>query len=237
MSDSDGTILSKETLRSPFAEAYRALRANINFSSIDAPVSSVVVTSASAGEGKTTTAVNLGIIMAQSGMRTILVDGDFRRPGLHVALGFGENGSGPKSGLSNVIVGAAQLDQVILETAYPGLRLIPVGAMPPNPSELLGSTRMKAVISELASRADFVIIDTPPCRLYADALILGAEVDGLIFVLRAGNQDKAAQRWVQKQVKQTRARMLGVVFNDAEVDDSVTSYNYYYGRGKKPKHR
>ena len=233
MSDSQPTILSEETLRSPFAEAYRALRANINFSSIDAPVKSVVITSASSGEGKTTTAVNLGIVMAQSGVGTILVDADFRRPGLHTALGFGENGTGPKAGLTNVIVGAAELGEVILQTPHHGLSLLPVGSVPPNPSELLGSVRMKAVVRELAHRADFVIIDTPPCRLYADALILGAQVDGLIFVLRAGNQDKAAQRWVKKQVLQTRARVLGVVFNDAEVDESVTSYNYYYGRGKK----
>ena len=237
MTDGLEPILTPDTLDTPFAEAYRALRANINFSSIDSPVKTVVVTSASSGEGKTTTVVNLGIIMAQTGLRTLIVDADFRRPSLHDAAGVHENGSGPRLGLSNVIVGAARLEQVIVNTAYPRLGLVPAGVIPPNPGELLSSHRMKSVMQELAAIADCVLLDTPPCRLYADALLLGAMADGVIYVLRAGSQDKAAQRRVHKQLAQTKARVLGVVFNGVEVEDGSDSYSYYYASGRDRKRR
>jgi capsular exopolysaccharide synthesis family protein len=230
------SILTPETLNTPFAEAYRTLRANINFSSIDAPVRTLVVTSAAPAEGKTTTVVNLGIIMAQAGNNVVLVDADFRRPALHHFFGADGSSNGvqaaPPLGLSNVIVGATTLQNVITETGFAGLHLLPAGVIPPNPGELLSSHRMGAVVEELAHLADFVLIDSPPCRLYADGLMLASLTDGVIYVLRSGGQDKASQRRVQRQIKQSKARLLGVVFNDVDVEDASNAYGYYHQNGR-----
>jgi capsular exopolysaccharide synthesis family protein len=224
----DQAVLSDALLTSPFAEAYRTLRANINFSSIDQPLKTILVTSAAPREGKTTTVVNLGVIMAQAGRRVVIVDADFRRPGLHHVLGIIPNGNRPLPGMSNAIVGQASLDQVVLPTAFRGLSLVPAGVLPPNPAELLGSQRMVSVVEQLGKQYDVVLLDSPPCLLYADAVILSRMADGVLYVLRAGVQDKAAQRRVQKQLQQAKARILGVVFNGADVEESASSYSYYY---------
>jgi len=224
----DQLILSDKTLNSHFAEAYRALRANISFSSVDRPVKTVLVTSASPREGKTTTVVNLGIIMAQAGHRVLLIDTDLRHPTIHRVLGISSNGHRALPGLSNVIVGRAALDDVILPSGFPNVELVPAGTLPPNPSELLGSKRLRAMLTELSERVDFIILDSPPCVLYADALVLSVATDGVLYVLRAGSHDKTAQRRVMKQLQQAKARLLGVVFNDVEVDEAASTYSYYY---------
>ena len=221
-------ILDEETMRSPFAEAYRALRANISFSSIDEQVRTVAVTSAAPGEGKTTTAINLAIIMAQAYPRVLLVDADFRRPSVHQMLGaWPATPNSARVGLSNVIVGSAKLDDVVLETQFEHLGLVSAGAIPPNPNELLGSRRMASVMKELTEMADVVLIDTPPCLLYSDAFVISHLVDGVLYVLRAGGQNKAAQRRVQRQLQQSKARLLGVVFNGVDVQDGSSAYDYY----------
>jgi len=231
----DQLILTDETLNTHFAEAYRALRANISFSSIDHPVKTILVTSASPREGKTTTVVNLGIIMAQAGPRVLIVDADFRRPSLHRLFGFLPNGKKTLPGLSNIIVGNSKLSDVLLPSGFARVSLVPAGIMPPNPNELLSSQRMRAVMDELAENADIVLLDSPPCLLYSDAFLLAPLTDGVLYVIRSGSQDKAAQRRVQRQLQQTKARMLGVVFNDAEVEESAASYTYYYPNGNKHK--
>lgn len=236
MTENGELVLSEETLNTHFAEAYRALRANISFSSIDKPVKTILVTSASPREGKTTTAINLGIIIAQAGKRVLIVDADFRRPSLHHMFGFSPNGKGALPGLSNVIVGNSTLAEVLLPTSFDGVAFVPAGTVPPNPSELLGSQRMTAVMTQLAEEADFVMVDTPPCLLYADAVVLATMADGVLYVVRSGPQDKAAQRRVNKQLQQAKARILGVVFNDAEVEETAGSYHYYYADGNK-QHR
>jgi Mrp family chromosome partitioning ATPase len=107
--------------------------------------------------------------------------------------------------------------------------------MPPNPNELLGSQRMQAVMAELARYADIVLLDSPPCLLYSDAYVLAPMADGVLYVVRSGAQDKAAQRRVQRQLQQAKARILGVVFNGAEVEDGASSYAYYYPNGHKQR--
>src|SRR5207244_1022819 len=142
-------ILTDETLNTHFAEAYRSLRANISFSSIDRSVKTMLVTSASPQEGKTTTVINLGIIMAQAGPRVMIVDADFRRPSLHHIFGFLPNGKKTLPGLSNLIVGNSTLKDVLLPSGFARVSLVPAGIVPPNPNELLSSQRMRAVIEEL----------------------------------------------------------------------------------------
>jgi len=231
----DQLILTDETLNTHFAEAYRTLRANISFSSVDREVKTVVVTSASPREGKTTTVVNLGIIMAQAGPRVLIVDSDFRRPSLHHLFGFLPNGNRTLPGLSNLIVGNSRLQDVVLPSGFARVSLVPAGIVPPNPNELLNSQRMKSVIEELQENADIVLFDTPPCLLYSDAYLLAPLTDGVLYVVRSGSQDKAAQRRVQRQLQQAKARMLGVVFNDAEAEESSGTYAYYYPNGHKRK--
>jgi protein-tyrosine kinase len=234
-------VLTEETLNSHFAEAYRALRANISFSSIDQPVKTIVVTSAAPREGKTTTVMNLGIIMAQAGSRVLVVDADFRRPSLHHLVAssllgrkkFWSEGTLSLPGLSNMIVGNAQFSEVVLPTSFRQLGLLPAGSTPPNPSELLGSERMRTIVQQLTEQADYVLIDTPPCFLYADAIVLSRLTDGVLYVLRSGSQDKTAQRRIQKQLQQAKTRILGVVFNGADVEESSSSYAYYYPNGQK----
>jgi capsular exopolysaccharide synthesis family protein len=233
MSRQDRLLLTDETLNTRFAEAYRTLRANISFSSIDRLVKTIVVMSAAPHEGKTTTVINLGIIMAQAGPRVLLVDADFRHPTLHNLVGLSPNGKHELPGLSNLIVGRSGVGEVIQPSGFARLWLLPAGAMPPNPGELLGSQRMRAVLAELADHADVILLDSPPCLLYADAFMLASMADGVLYVVRAGSQDKAAQRRVQRQMQQAKARLLGVVFNQAEVEETVGSYAYYYPNGEK----
>lgn len=228
MSRQERLLLTDETLNTRFAEAYRTLRANISFSSIDRPVKTIVVMSAAPNEGKTTTVSNLGIIMAQAGPRVLLVDADFRHPTLHNLVGLSPNGKKALPGLSNLIVGRASVDEVIHPSGFARLSLLPAGVMPPNPGELLGSLRMRAVLEELSEHADIILLDSPPCLLYADAFVVSSMVDGVLYVVRAGSQDKAAQRRVQRQLQQAKGRLLGVVFNDAEVEETIGGYGYYY---------
>src|SRR5438445_1429171 len=234
MSDrQDQLTLTDETLNTHFAEAYRSLRANISFSSIDQQVRTIVVTSASPREGKTTTVINLGIIMAQAGPRVLIVDADFRRPSLHHVFGFLPNGRKVLPGLSNLIVGNSRLQDVLLPSGFARVSLVPAGIVPPNPNELLNSQRMKSVIEDLQENADIVLFDTPPCLLYSDAYLLAPLTDGVLYVVRSGSQDRAAQRRVQRQLQQAKARLLGIVFNDAQAEEVSGTYAYYYPNGHR----
>ncbi len=191
-----------------------------------------MVTSAAAGEGKTTTVINLGIIMAQAGPRVLIVDTDFRKPSIHTVMDlWPSRNRAPGLGLSNVMLGMATLDEVIAETDFERLRVVPAGAIPPNPSELLGSHRMQTLVSELKAHADVVIMDSAPCLAYSDALLLSRVADGVLYVLRAGNQDKAAQRRVQRQMHQAGVRLLGAVFNDVDIEGSTGGYGHYHANG------
>jgi capsular exopolysaccharide synthesis family protein len=235
----DGLVLTERVLSSAFAESYRALRANISFSSIDQPVKTMVITSAAPREGKTTTVINLGIIMAQAGARVVVVDADFRRSTLHRFLANGLGGqkpfwadaNGARPGLSSLIAGHAGLNEVVVPTRFKDLALLPAGVTPPNPSELLGSDRMRGVLEQLSEQADYVLLDSPPCALYSDAVVLSRIADGVLYVLRSGSQDKVVQRRIHKQLEQAKARLLGVIFNSAEVEDDVSSYSYHYPNG------
>jgi len=211
-------ILSDATLDSHFAEAYRALRADITLGAIDWPVRSILVTSATSRESKTTTVINLGVVMAQAGSRVIIVDANFRQPALHHFVGSITNGVKPTPGLSNLIVGTASVDEVLTPTGFERVKLVPAGVAPPNPSELLSSQRMKAASTQLSERADMLIFDSPPCALYSDAFVLARLADGVLFVFRAGSHDRETQLRVHRRLRRAKARMLGIVFNGASAE-------------------
>lgn len=191
---------------------------------LDRPVRTILVTSASPGEGKTTTVVNLAIMMAQVEARVLMVDANFRRPSLQDLCGLVPRGKARVAGLSDVIAGRATLAEVTVPSGFARVGLIPSGIVPRHPNELLGSLRMKAVLGDLPAEADLVLIDSPACRVWSDALVLAPLTDGVVYVVRSGAHDWETQRRVQRQLDHARARMLGVVFNGAEAGHSSVYY-------------
>jgi len=228
----DGKPESKEqpelvTLHSPkstASEAYRGIRTSVLFSSAEKPPQVLLISSAAPQEGKTSTALNLAITMAQSGGKVILLDGDMRKPSLHKVFGF------PKEkGLSSVLVGNCLFQDVLLNTPVPNLDMIPCGPIPPNPSEILGSPRMAHLLEELRKSYDRVIIDTPPITAVTDAAVLGRMVDGAVVVVRAGATPREIVRNGLIQLQAVSSPILGVVLNGVDMNrDGSYYYQYYY---------
>jgi tyrosine-protein kinase Etk/Wzc len=208
--------------RGPVAEAYRTLRTNIAFTQPDAPAKVLVVTSALPGEGKSTSACNLALTLAQQGLRVILIDGDMRRGTLHKALGAGD-----EPGMSNVMLGRVALSQALQHVELDGIGLdfLPTGTLPPNPAELLGSARAVQLLEDLKPSYDAVIVDSPPLNIVTDAAIIGSRADGVLLVARSGITERAAYRHALEQLEAVRARVLGCVLNDVSPSNAG-----YYGR-------
>lgn len=208
------------------AEAVRHLRTNLRFIDVDSPPRSVVITSANQGEGKSTISTTLAHMLAAAGQPTVLVDADLRRP--NVATLMGLDGS---VGLTQVLSGDVTLDEALQEVDQEGLTVLTAGRIPPNPSELLGSQRMHALIEEL-SRDSFVILDAPPLLPVTDAGLLAAQADGAFLVLRVGKTHREQAELCRKILQQVGARLLGTVLNRAPKKDMGTVlYGYGYGYG------
>jgi capsular exopolysaccharide synthesis family protein len=206
----------------PRAEAFRFLRTNLQFVDIDEPVRSVVITSPLAQEGKSLTACNLAIALAQAGKRVALVDGDLRKPRLAHYLGI--EGS---AGLTTLLLGRAGLDDVLQEWGGLTLSVLPSGPIPPNPSELLGSQHMQRILADLRSRADVVVIDAPPLLPVADAAVLGQSCDGAVLVARHGKTSADQIKRAAGQLRAVDVRLLGSVLNMAPLSrDSEYRYSY-----------
>jgi len=216
--------------QSQMAESYRALRTSLLLSSLGAPPKTIMVTSARPQEGKTTTAINSAIVLAQKGVRVLLVDADLRRPSVHKTLGMG-----PRSGLSNVLTGSANLEQTIAQSPIlPNLFVLPAGSPPPNPAELLASSNMKDVLNDLREQFDHVVIDTPPTLSVTDAVVLSPRVDAIILVIRSGQTTKQALRRARDILMQVNAHVTGVLLN--AVDLTSPDYYYYYEYQGKYSH-
>src|SRR5271156_697335 len=208
--------------QSQMAESYRALRTSLLLSNLGAPPKVIVVTSARPQEGKTTTSINTAIVLAQKGVRVLLVDADLRRPSVHKALGMG-----PRSGLSNVLTGSATMQQTITtSTILPNLFIMPAGTPPPNPAELLASSNMRDLIAELREQYDHIVIDTPPTLSVTDAVVLSPRADATILVIRSGQTTKQALRRARDILMQVNAHVAGVLLN--AVDLTSPDYYYYY---------
>ncbi|HEY1813802.1 MAG TPA: polysaccharide biosynthesis tyrosine autokinase [Kofleriaceae bacterium] len=206
---------------SSVAECCRSLRTNILFSSADRQLKTIVVSSANPREGKTTSVIYLGTTMAQSGQRVLLVDTDMRRPRLHVSLGVSR-----QTGLSNLIVGEKDYDDVIKTTDIPNLSVLPCGPLPPNPAELLMSQRFQIVLAEVARRFDRVILDSPPLQLVTDAVVLSKQADGVILVVHADKTLREDAKRAARQIRHVGGTIFGTVVN--AIDDSRSTY--YYGK-------
>ncbi|MGD0792426.1 MAG: polysaccharide biosynthesis tyrosine autokinase [Terriglobales bacterium] len=208
--------------QSQMAESYRALRTSLLLSNLGAPPKVIMVTSARPQEGKTTTSINAAIVLAQKGVRVLLVDADLRRPSVHKTLGMG-----PRSGLSNVLTGSATVQQTITTSPIlPNLFIMPAGTPPPNPAELLASSNMRDLIAELRQQFDHIVIDTPPTLSVTDAVVLSPRADATILVIRSGQTTKQALRRARDILMQVNAHVAGVLLN--AVDLTSPDYYYYY---------
>ncbi|HKC00778.1 MAG TPA: polysaccharide biosynthesis tyrosine autokinase [Terriglobales bacterium] len=208
--------------QSQMAESYRALRTSLLLSNLGAPPKVIMVTSARPQEGKTTTSINTAIVLAQKGVRVLLMDADLRRPSIHKTLGMG-----PRSGLSNVLTGSATLQQTIaISPILPNLFIMPAGTPPPNPAELLASSNMRDLIVELRELYDHIVIDTPPTLSVTDAVVLSPRADATILVIRSGQTTKPALRRARDILMQVNAHVAGVLLN--AVDLTSPDYYYYY---------
>jgi tyrosine-protein kinase Etk/Wzc len=215
-------IVTHDYSPTPVGEAYRSLRTSILFSKSIGPIHSLVIGSVSPGEGKSFTAANLAITLAQQKSKSLLIDADLRRGVLHNSFNCLK-----KPGLTNYLTGVVPLESVLNETYIPNLSLITCGSMIPNPSELLGSLRMQKFIEGITKRFDFVIFDTPPLLAASDAIILSTLVDGTAIVVRAG---KTRREDVQRKLElfyNVKSRVVGVILNGVGVEVAHEGYTYY----------
>lgn len=203
------------TLRDPSsaaAEAYRTLRTNIQFSSLDRQLTTLLVTSAAAGEGKSNAIANLAVTMAQAELRVILVDCDLRRPALHTIFN-----APNEQGLTTLMLDEAKAP-AFHATEVEGLRLLPSGPLPERPADLLGSRRLEAVIERLKAEADIVLFDAPPVITVTDAAVLSTKVDATLLVARAGKTRRDRAREAVQLLRKVNAHVIGVVLTNARVE-------------------
>lgn len=203
------------------AEAYRSIRTAVRFLDPDNPPRALVVTSPKAAEGKSTTAINLGLALAQSGHHVAVVDADLRDPALSKQLKIKSH-----AGLTDVLTGDATLDTA-LHPYRPTLDVLFAGAVPPNPSEMLGSQKMSSVIDELVERYDYVIFDAPPVLPVTDAVVLATQVDGALMVVRQGRTSRAAVGDAARRLRAVNANLVGFVLNARPRPESDAYYHAY----------
>ncbi|WP_420810374.1 CpsD/CapB family tyrosine-protein kinase [Halobacillus ihumii] len=215
-------IIANDNPKSPIAEQYRTIRANLQFASVDKELQSLLITSAGPSEGKSMTSANMAAVFAQQGKRVLLVDADLRKPTVHHSFRLNNT-----KGLSNFLVGRQTLKETTQITAVDNLDVLPSGPIPPNPSELLGSKAMHKLMMEARQTYDLIILDTPPVLAVSDSQVLAREVDGVMLVVRSGQTEFQAAERAKELLQQSKANLLGVVLNDREKKNS--NYYYYYG--------
>lgn len=216
-------LIVHEDAKSPIAEAYRTLRTNIQFSKIDGELKTIMFTSTGPGEGKSTTIANAAVVLAQSGKRVILMDCDLRKPVQHKIF------NKQNYGLTNILVEEIHGDRFIQDTQVENLRLLTSGPIPPNPSELLGSTKMQELIDYLKTQADYIILDTPPVIAVSDACVLASKVDGITLVVNTGTIRPEMAKKAKDLLIKANGHLLGVILNRIEIEDELSYYYYYYG--------
>jgi succinoglycan biosynthesis transport protein ExoP len=216
------SLITTHEPHSLVTEAYRNLRTNVRVSSVDEPLRTLVVTSPNASEGKTTTLANLGVVMAQAGNRVVLVDTDLRRSMLHKKFEVPN-----REGLTNALLeDEPVLDGWLRETEIDNLRVLTSGPLPPNPSELLGSQKMRQLIERLKDEADVILFDAPPILMLSDASVLAMETDGVLLVAEAGRTRRTAARQAVERLQQLGVNVVGVVLNRVR-PRRAKGYDYY----------
>jgi non-specific protein-tyrosine kinase len=212
--------------RSPTAEAYRTLRTNVSYASVDKPLRSLLITSSEPGEGKTTTLSNLAVAFAQNGKRVIVADCDLRHPRMHMSFRLNN-----RKGMSNLFTApTVTLDGMCQASEVENLWVVTTGSLPPNPAELLGSNKMQTILTAMTQNADIVLVDSPPALAVTDAAVLAPSVDGVLLVVRPGKTRGRALAQTLEQLRQVGGNVLGVVINDVVTHGSAYSYRYKYYR-------
>ena len=229
-------LVSHHLPKSQMSEAFRALRTSLLLSQAEHPPQVILVTSALPREGKTTAAANLAVTLAQLGDRTVLVDADLRKPGVGRALSLGD---GKYAGLSSYLAGVSSLELVTIpHPAIENLAAIPTGPLPPNPADLLSSHKLTEAIAELRKKFKFIVMDSPPVMAATDAVIVSAQADGVLLVVRSGETPKEAFTRTRDLLTSVKCHLLGVILNavDSSAPDYYYSYRYYpysYGYGQE----
>lgn len=209
--------------RSPISEQYRTLRTNIEFSSVDQEYKTIMVTSTSPAEGKSTTIANMAIVFAQQGKSVLLVDTDLRKPTVHYTFHLKNI-----KGLTNVLTKKATLEDSIQRTRVENLTVLTCGPIPPNPAELLGSMAMNSFILDVKEKYDLVLFDTPPVLAVTDAQLMANQCDGSILVVSSGSTEIEAAKRSKELLANAKGKLIGAVLNKKKIKDS--QYYYYYGQ-------
>jgi capsular exopolysaccharide synthesis family protein len=216
-------LLALDT-RSSLAEAYRVLRTSVLLSSTEKPPKTILVTSGQPGEGKTTTVVNTAISLAQLGASVLIIDCDLRKPAVHKVLGIDH-----VVGLSTYLTGRGEMDDVIQKLPIQNLAVLTSGRIPPNPAEMISSTKMKEMLRLLGERYDHIVIDSPPLLKVTDPVILSTLVDGVILVVHGGKSTRDMLRRTRQELSVAGARIFGVVLNNVDTyQETYASYYYDY---------
>lgn len=216
------SLITETSPKSPISEQYRTLRTNIEFASIDKQISTLMVTSASPGEGKSTTTANLAVVFAQQGKKVLLIDADMRKPTVHYTFRL-EN----TLGITNVLTGQTPLKKAVQASETKDLYVLTCGPIPPNPAELLGSRAMDELIQTALKEFDMVIFDTPPVLAVTDAQVMANKCDGVILVVNSGKTERDAAVKAKEQLANAKGKLLGVVLNNKK--EQKGQYYYYYG--------
>ncbi|KJU73430.1 exopolysaccharide biosynthesis protein [Pediococcus damnosus LMG 28219] len=206
------------------SEQFRTIRTNIQFSSTDKKLQSIVVTSAEPSEGKSTISSNLAVVCAKQNQKVVLVDADLRRPTVHRTFKLLN-----AAGLSSYLTNNAVYEEVVQSTSIPNLSIISSGPVPPNPAELLNSANVNSLLERLKSEFDMIIIDAPPVNTVTDAQLLSSKADGVILVVPQGIAEKGSVAHAVEQLKTVHAKLLGTVMNRFKADKAPGYYGGYYG--------
>lgn len=229
----------KETIvrnnpKSSISEAFRTMRTNIQFTNIDRDMKTIAITSSTTSEGKSTMVSNFAISLAQEDKKVLILDCDLRRPRVHKLFNISND-----KGITSILMGASTLDDAVYNsTDIEGLSIITAGPIPPNPSELLSSNRMKEFLESVKDKYDMIILDTPPVGLVTDAAILSASIDGTLLVVEVGETETGQAEYAKELLDKVNANILGVVLNKIPLKDGkyggygYMQYYSYYGAGE-----
>lgn len=209
--------------KSPVAEAYRTLRTNIHFASVDKKIRVLMTTSTAAGEGKTTTISNLAVVLAKQDKKVVIVDVDLRKPTIHHVFKLSN-----RIGLTNILAGTETIESAVQKSEEDNLSVITSGPIPPNPADMIGSNKMDKFVKELKSNFEYVLFDAPPVLAVADSKILSQLVDGVLFVVSSGSTEKDMAIKAKASLENVRANVIGVVLNNKKFKSDDYYYYYYH---------
>jgi protein-tyrosine kinase len=217
------SLITLTSPKSPISEQYRTIRTNIQFSTVDRSIRSILVTSSVPGEGKSTTSANLAVVFAQQGKKVLFIDADMRKPTVHYTFRLDNH-----VGLTNVLTKQISLEFAVKSTEQENLDVLTSGPIPPNPAELLGSRSMEELLEQAFTQYDLVLFDTPPVLVVTDAQILANLCDGIVLVVSSGKTEIEAAQKAKEALANAKGKLLGVVLNNKKIKES--QYYYYYSK-------